>query len=197
MKNLLITFLFFILIFSACGKKDSSSSSGLDFLKSDQKNEAAEIIKAANDDLKKVRIIYNNNQKRVDDELIPALTAKDIAKAQEITNDLVIQINSGLVSADDAVKKIKEAEEMNINDTYRNYLRLKREALEKQIEAFELRRQVAQLMSKSLGSNDPSQATQAQSIFKEKEMQFFDLMEQGKGLSQEANQIYKDSLAKK
>lgn len=197
MKNLLITFLFFILIFSACGKKDSSSSSGLDFFSSDEKNEAAKIIQSANDDLKKVRIIYNNNQKRVDDELIPALTAKDIAKAAEITNDLVIQINSGLVSADEAVKKIKEAENMNINDTYRNYLRLKREALEKQIEAFELRRQVAQLMSKSLGGNDPSQANQAQSIFKEKEMQFFDLMEQGKGLSQEANQIYKDSLTKK
>lgn len=196
MKKILVTFLFFILIFSACGKKDSSSSSGLDIFNSDQKNEAAEIIKSANDDLKKVRVIYNNNQKRVDDELIPALTAKDITKAAEITNDLVIQINSGLVSADDAVKKIKEAEEMNINDTYKNYLRLKREALEKQIEAFELRRQVAQLMSKSL-SGDPSQANQAQSIFKEKEMQFFDLMEQGKGLSEEANQIYKDSLTQK
>lgn len=197
MKKILITFLFFILCFSACGKKDSSSSSGLDFLNSDEKDEASELIKSANNDLKKVKVIYNNNQKRVDDELIPALTAKDLAKAQEITNDLVIQINSGLVSADDAVKKIKDAENMNINDTYQNYLRLKREALEKQIEAFELRRQVAQVMSKSLGNTDPSQATQAQSIFKEKELQFFDLMEQGKGLSQEANQIYRDSLTKK
>ena len=197
MKKLLVIILFIILAFGACRKSESSSSNDFGIFNPDKKNEAAEIIKSANEDLKKVRKIYKENQNRVDEELIPAMNDKNVEKAKEIATDLVKQINSGLEAADDAVKKIKEAENMDINDTYKEYLRLKREALEMQIEAFELRRQVAQLLSQSFGGNDSAKITKAQSIFKDKEIQFHDLMEKGKGRSEEANQIYKDSLKQK
>lgn len=196
MKKVLVIILLSMLGFAGCRKGDSSSG-GFDILSTDQKDEAAKIVNEANQDLKRVKEIYRANQKRVDSELIPAITAKDVEKAKEISNDFVIQINSGLVAAEEAVTKIKKAEEMDINDTYKEYLRLKREALEKQIEAFELRRQSAKLLNQSFGSKNPAEIAQAQSLFKEKEIQFDDLMERGKGLSEEANQIYKDSLKKK
>ena len=197
MTKVLVTILFFGLTFSACRKSDSSSSGGYDILSSDQKNEAAKIVESANEDLKKVRSIYKANQNRVDQELIPAITGKDIVKAKEIANDLVNQINDGLGSADDAVKKIKEAEDMDINSTYKEYLKLKREALEKQIEAFYLRHKVAKVLRDSLGSNDAAKINQAQKEFQEKEVQFRDLIEKGTALSEEANQIFKDSLKQK
>lgn len=195
MKRFLVTILLLTLVFAACRK--SGSSGGFDLLSSDKKNEAAKIIESANQDLKEVKAIYKANQNRVDDELIPAMTAKDIVKAKDIANDLVKNINNGLESADDAVKKIKDAESMDINDTYKRYLELKRQALEKQIEAFELRRQVAQLLSQSFGGSDPNQINQAQAVFKEKELQFHKLMEEGKDFSEQANDVYKESLRKK
>lgn len=196
MKRFLVIILLLTLIFAAC-KKSGSTSGGFDFLSSDKKNEAAKIIESANQDLKKVKEIYKANQNRVDEELIPAMTAKDIVKAKDIANDLVKNINDGLEAADDAVKKIKEAEAMDINDTYKRYLELKREGMEKQIEAFELRRQVAQLLSQSFGSSDPNQINQAQAVFKDKELQFHKLMEEGKDFSEQANEVYKESLRKK
>lgn len=195
MKRFLLIILLLTLVFAAC--KKSGSSGGFDLLSSDKKNEAAKIIESANQDLKKVKEIYKANQNRVDEELIPAMTAKDIVKAKDIANDLVKNINDGLEAADDAVKKIKEAEAMDINDTYKRYLELKREGMEKQIEAFELRRQVAQLLSQSFGGSDPNQINQAQAVFKDKELQFHKLMEEGKDFSEQANEVYKESLRKK
>lgn len=195
MKKVLVTILLLTLVFAAC--KKNGSSGGFDLLSSDKKNEAAKIIESANQDLKKVKEIYKANQNRVDEELIPAMKASDAAKAKDIANDLVKNINDGLEAADDAIKKIKEAEGMDINDTYKRYLELKREGMEKQIEAFELRRQVAQLLSQSFGGSDPNQINQAQAVFKDKELQFHKLMEEGKDYSEQANDVYKESLRKK
>lgn len=195
MKKVLVTILLLTLVFAAC--KKNGSSGGFDLLSSDKKNEAAKIIESANQDLKKVKEIYKANQNRVDEELIPAMKASDAVKAKDIANDLVKNINDGLEAADDAIKKIKEAESMDINDTYKRYLELKREGMEKQIEAFELRRQVAQLLSQSFGGSDPNQINQAQAVFKDKELQFHKLMEEGKDYSEQANDVYKESLRKK
>lgn len=197
MKKVLVTILLLFLVLAACKKSNSSQSSGLNLLSSDDTKEVIDIITEANNELKKVKTIYKANQNRVDEELIPAMTAQDIVKAKSITDDFVVQINEGLVAADEAVKKIEKAENMDINDTYKEYLRLKREALQKQIAAFELRHNVAKLLRDSLGSNDTAKITQAQSEFKANEVKFHDLMEEGKGFSEEANQVFKDSLKKK
>ncbi|MEK7722798.1 MAG: hypothetical protein AAB336_00460 [Acidobacteriota bacterium] len=197
MKKVLVTILLLSFVFAACKKSDTSNSGGFDILSSDEKDEAAKIVDSANVDLKKVRAIYKANEKRVGEELMPAMAAKDVTKVKSIASDLVAQINDGIETAKDAVKKIEEAENMDINDTYKDYLRLKREGLGKQLDAFELRRQLALEMSKNFGVNDPAQATKAQAEFKDKEEKFQKLIEEGKILSEEANQVYKDSLRKK
>lgn len=197
MKRFLATILFLGLALTACKKDDSSSSSsGFDILNSDDTKEVIELIGKANEDLNKVKAIYKTNQNRVDEELLPAMSGRDFAKAKEIANDLVLQINDGLSSADDAVKKIEQAEDMNINETYKEYLGLKKEALKKQIQAFQLRHKVAKLIRDSMGGNDPVQINQAKSEFMENEKKFQALMDEGKVLSEKANQIYKDSLKK-
>jgi predicted RNA binding protein with dsRBD fold (UPF0201 family) len=198
MKKKLVTILLLILAFSACRKSGSSSNSGsFDILSSDQTVEAAKIVESANGDLKKVRAIYKANDKRVGEELMPAMGAKDVIKVKAIATDLVVQINDGIETGKEAVKKIEEAENMDINDTYKEYLRLKREGLEKQIEAFELRRQVAREMSINFSVNDPTKTAKASAEFTAKEAKFRELIQEGKDLSEEANQLYKDSLKKK
>jgi hypothetical protein len=195
MKKVLIAILFFALAFAAC-RKDDSSSGGFDLLNSDQTSEAAKIIDAANADLKEVRAIYRANQDRVE-EVNTAMANKDVEKVKTIADDLVIQINRGVVTAEKAVEKIKEAERMDINPTYKEYLGLKIDGLEKQIAAFELRRQVALLVRDSFGGKDTAKIEQAKGLFREKEQQFEKLIKEGTDLSEKANDVYKESLKPK
>ena len=195
MKKILATITLLILAFAACRKSDSSSSNDFSLLHPDQKDEAAKIVDSANQELKKVKVIYKANQNKVD-EIKAAIQGKDVEKVKTISNDLVAQINDGIETANDAVKKIQDAEDMDINDTYKNYFSLKRRALEKQIQAFELRRQVAFLLNKNFGSKDPAQIDKVQAEFRNKEDECQKLMDDAKDLSEEANQVYKDSLKK-
>jgi hypothetical protein len=195
MKKFLFIILFSILAFSACWKSDSTSS-GFDIISTDEKDEAAKIINEANQDLKEVKTIYKANENKVA-EIKAAMTNKEVEKVKSIANELVNQIVSGIVKAKDAVEKIQKAEDMDINETYKDYLNLKRRALEKQIEAFEQRKHLAQLIRDSFGGKDAAKIDLAQSLFTDKEKQFQKLMDDGKDLSEQANQVYKDSLKQK
>jgi hypothetical protein len=192
MKKIFITFLLFVLALTACLKSDNSSSGGLNIFGDDTK-EAIARIEEANTELKKVKVIYRANQGKASD-LKEAMMAKDIERVKSIADELVIQINEGLILGNIAVDKIKEAEGMNINETYKKYLELKRESLERQLEAFELRRQVAKKLSEIFGRKDEREIDTVQIVFREKEESFQKLMEEGKNLSLEANQIAKDAV---
>lgn len=195
MKKFLITILFIFLAFSAC-KKDDGSPSGFDILGSDETAEVVEIITDANNDLKQIKAIYKGNQSRVD-ELKVAMDSKDIDKIKAIANELVLRINDGLVLGDSAVSKIKKAEDLNINETYKKYLNRKREALGKQLEGFEIRRQSAKALSETINISDPEGFKKAALILKVNEEKFQTLMEEGKNLSLEANQIAKDAAKRR
>ncbi len=195
MKRVLITISIVILAFSACKKSSDSSQSGFEIFSTDDTKEVTEIIVDANEDLKKVKKIYKANQNRVSD-LKLAMTNKEIDKFKTNISELAIEIKEGLEFGASAVSKIEKAEGMNINDTYKEYLRLKKQALNNQLEAFQLRLQAAQEISKSLTTNDPDGFKKAAVILKEKEESFQKLMDQAKDMSQEANQIAKDATKK-
>jgi hypothetical protein len=192
MKKNALTTLFLLLALTACRKSDDSSENGLNLFGTDDMKEVIELIESANADLKSVKAIYKANQKRVG-ELKEAINAKDVEKVRAIADDLVLQINEGLVLGQTAVEKIEKAEDLNINATYKDYLRLKRESLGKQLEAFELRRQVAKQLSEIFGRKDPKEIDAVQAVFRDKEENFQKLMDEGKALSQEANQVAKDA----
>jgi hypothetical protein len=195
MRRFLMTVLLALLALTACRSSSDPQQDGFKIFSSDETQEAAKIIDDANNDLKNVKTIYRANQNRVED-LTQAITTKDIEKVKEIADDLVLQINDGINSAKIAVEKIEKAERMNINESYKAYLTLKRESLGKQIEAFELRRQVAKQLSESFGKKDPKEMETIQIIFREKEESFKKLMEEGKELSKQADQVAKDATKK-
>ena len=192
MRKVLLTILLFIPLLSACQK---NSGNGINLLGSDQTQLAIDLITDANNDLKKIKAIYKANQNGIE-LLSSAMKDKDAEKVKTISNDLALQINEGLMLGESAITKIAKAKDLNINDTYKEYLRLKEEAIRNQLDAFEYRRQIAEVLRDGFGGKDPQKIERAKAIFREKDESFQKLMEEGKILSQEANQLAKESLKK-
>lgn len=191
-----ISLLILLLVLTACKKSDNSSTGSIDILGiSDETDAAAKYIADANGDLKKIKVIYKNNENAVKD-LEDAMNAHDADKVKKITDDLVNQINNGVALGESAVSKIDDAENLKINDTYRNYLDLKKAALRKQLDAFEFRRQSAILLRDGFGGKDKVEIERAKAALKEREVNFKRYMETAKDMSEEANQIAKESLNK-
>lgn len=186
--------LLIFLFFSACQKNNNSESgSGIDvFGLSDETAEAGEIVKDANEDLKKIRKMYKENQGKID-ELKAAMNDRNIEEARKIADELVYIINDGFVLAESAISKIERAEQMNINETYREYLQKKEESLRKHMDAFEFRRQAAVLLRDSFGSKDKFAIEKARQEFKEREENFQKYAEIARELSGEANQLAKEA----
>ena len=196
-KFFLICLLALSLLIPACGgKNNSSDSSGLSVFSSDDTDKAIQVVTEANDELKKIKAIYKENEGSVD-EVQAAMAAKDNAKVKSIADNLVFRINDGITLGENAISKLEEAEKLNINDTFRQYLELKRSSLRKQIDAFEYRRQAAELLSKGFSGNDPKQADGIKLVFKEKETDFQKVWQEGRDESQEANDFYKENFKKK
>ena len=193
----LICLLGLSLLIPACGgKNNSSDSSGLSVFSSDDTDKAIQVVTEANDELKKIKAIYKENEGSVD-EVQAAMAAKDNAKVKSIADNLVFRINDGITLGENAISKLEEAEKLNINDTFRQYLELKRSSLRKQVDAFEYRRQAAELLSKGFSGNDPKQIDGIKLVFKEKETDFQKVWQEGRDESQEANAFYKENFAKK
>src|SRR5690349_10821462 len=150
--NLLKSILFVIAVAAmllAISCKRSGSSGGIDILgPADETPEAAKLIADANEDLTKIKVLYKNNEGKRE-ELKKALEANDADKVRKISDDVVYLINDGSDNGKAAVDKIEKAQEMQINDDYREYLRLKEESLKKEMDAFEEYRQAARVLRDS------------------------------------------------
>lgn len=194
-KDFFKIFLILLLALTACKSGgDSSSSGSLDVLGfSDETDDAAKIVADANSDLKKIKTIYRENEDSVKN-LEEAMNAQDTEKVKKIAGDLVTKINEGVALGQSAVTKIGNAADMKINETYRNYLDLKKAALQKQIDAFEFRRQSAILLRDGFGGKDKQEIEKAKAALTERETNFKRYMQTAREMSEEANQIAKDSL---
>ena len=151
----------------ACQKSETSDD--YDLLNfSDETTAAAELVADANQDLNKIKILYKKNEDQLE-ELKTAMGEKNIEKVKIITGNLVGLINDGTILGEAALDKIEKAEAMDTNADFKEYLNLKAQSLQKQLDAFEHRRQAARLLKESFGTNDPAAVEKAIVSFKEKE----------------------------
>ena len=181
-------------VFSACRKNETSESFDiLDF--SDDTTAAAELVSEANENLNKIKVMYKQNEVHRE-ELIAAMGEKDVEKVKKITDDLVYTINDGMRLGEEAVEKIGKARQKNINADFKEYLTLKEESLEKQLEAFENLRQAVRILRDSFGTNDPQRIEQGKNVFREKDESFVKAMAAAKEISKKANELAKESSKK-
>ena len=175
---------------SNTGENDDNSNL-FDF--SSDAEKAVGLVGEANDELKRIKILYNENQNTLKD-LKEASKNRDSEKVKTISKTLVYAINTGFVFADSAKSKIEEAQELNIHQDYKDYLTMKEQSLEKQIEAFQFLYDAAELLHDTAGSQDKEQIEQSRFIFKEKEENFQRTMEEAKKISIQADELAKESM---
>jgi hypothetical protein len=186
-----------ILILALCaalaGLPTGCKSSGGLFGQPDETAEAGELVRAANGHLREISRLYERNEgKRA--ELTNALGASDAVAVRAVCKDIVDSINSGKAQADAASEKIDEALGRNINEDYREYLDLKRDALKKQIQAFEEYRQAARKLSAEYDPKDAQAKELVVADFKQRSESFQKLMQQGRELSDQANEKAKSVM---
>lgn len=185
LKILLIISLAFIF---ACKKGEDSSLLDL----TDDTDKAVDLVASANEDLQGIKKLYKANENRVEDLKI-AMKNKNVEEAKKIANDAVYAINDGVALGTKAVEKIEKARNLDINDTYKEYLELKETSLRKLMEAFELRRQIALSLRNGYNPEDTKQRDIISAEFKEKDEQFKKLEKEAQDASRKANQLAKDA----
>ncbi len=163
---------------------------------SDETAEAAAIIVEANKDLRSIKVVYKKNEGKRE-ELKQAMKADDAQAVRKISGEVVDAINDGAAAGKAALDKIDQARDLNINEDYAEYLRLKWEALNKQLEAFEEYRQAAR---KLRDNYDPKNAQARDTViadFEARSENFQKLMEKARDFSSEANERAKDAQKRK
>ena len=190
--------LWLIFLAAACQKNNNSDSSGgLDvFGLTDQTAEADRLVAEANEELRKIRSMYKQNQNKVG-QLKTAMEEKRVEDVKTIANELVYLINEGSLLGESAIAKIEQARAMNVNETFKEYLRLKEESLRAQREAFEYRHRFAKLLRDEFGTKDKFEVDKVTTAFQDMEENFQKKWEEARQLSGQANELADDSLKNK
>ena len=176
--------------------KRSGTSSGIDILgPADDTAEAAKLVESANDDLQKIKVLYKKNENKRED-LKKALEANNADQVRKISDDVVYLINDGSDNGKSAVAKIEKAQEMQINDDYREYLRLKEESLKKEMDAFEEYRQAARVLRDSYDPKNTAVRDRVKDEFKNRSENYRSIMESARDYSNQANELAKEALKK-
>jgi hypothetical protein len=161
----------------------------------DETAEAGNLVSEANKDLTKIKVLYKENEgKRL--EIKNALEANDAAEVKRIATDVVQIINQGRNSGFEAVDKIREAQDMQINADYKEYLSLKEEALKLQLEAFENYRQAAITLRDNYDPNNAELRDKVKADFTERTEKYREIMERARSSSSQANELYKETVRK-
>jgi hypothetical protein len=191
----ILTFLMTIVVVSSGGCRTSGGSSGFEILSSDETPEAAKLVQEANAELKKIKVLYDENENKRQ-ELKNALESDNKEEVKKISDNVVQIINEGFDSGKAAVEKIQQAEDMKINDDYKEYLRLKEAALMKQMEAFEQYRQAARTLRDNYDPKNSQQRDKVKADFTTRSENYQKIMEKARDYSNQANELYKDTLRK-
>jgi hypothetical protein len=175
----------------------TSSRSGSLLGPRDETDDAAKLVLEANQDLSKIKKLYNENEGDVDnpgkrEQLKKALEANDAAAVKKISDDVVYLINDGMDLARSALEKLQRAQEMNINDDYREYLRLKELAISKQMEAFEQYRQAARALRDNYDPKNEQLRAKVKLEFDQRSDKYRELMEKARDYSSQANELAKE-----
>lgn len=177
-----------VLFFSA-----SCKSSGDLLGPADETAEAGKLVEEANVDLKKIRQLYEDNESKRQ-ELKAALETDNEADVKRISTEVVQLINEGTNLGNSAVDKIGQAGDMQINDQYKEYLRLKEEALKKQLEAFAQYHAAARVLRDNYDPKNAQNRDKVKAEFDSRSEKYRELMEKARDHSSEANELYKDTV---
>lgn len=177
-----------LLLFSA-----SCKSSGDLLGPADETAEAGKLVEEANVDLKKIRQLYEDNESKRQ-ELKAALETDNEADVKRISTEVVQLINEGTNLGNSAVDKIGQAGDMQINDQYKEYLRLKEDALKKQLEAFAQYHAAARVLRDNYDPKNAQNRDKVKAEFDSRSEKYRELMEKARDHSSEANELYKDTV---
>jgi hypothetical protein len=184
------------LLIGACRSSSRSGDSSFEILgPADETAEAGKVVQEANAELQKIKVLYKQNENKRE-EIKKALESNDAAEVRRITDEVVYIFNDGFDAGRAAIDKIAQAEDMNVNDDYKEYLRLKEEALRKQMEAFEEYRQAARTLRDNYDPKNVANREKVKADFTERSESYRKLMEKARDLSKQANEIAKDALRK-
>lgn len=176
----------------------TSSCSGL-FGPRDETAAAAALVQEANQELKKIKQLYEENEGDVDkpgkrEQLKKALEANDAEQVRKVSDDVVYLINDGMDYAKAAIEKVQKAQDMNVNEDYKEYLRLKELALSKQVEAFEQYRQAARSLRDNYDPKNEALRAKVKMEFDDRSDKYRELMEKARDYSSQANELAKDAI---
>ena len=192
MAKILAKFLLISLLsMSAC--KSSGRTESPSIFSSDETAEAAKVVASANDDLTKIKVLYKDNENKRED-LKKAMEADNAEQVKKIADEVVYLINDGFDNAKSAIDKIEQAQEMQVNDDYREYLRLKEESLKRELDAFENYRQAARTLRDNYDPKNAAMRDKVKEDFKNRVENYRKLMEEARDYSHRANEIAKDAL---
>lgn len=171
---------------------DTNDNSGFFDFSSDTER-AVELVQQANEELKRIKILYNENQNTLKD-LKEASQKGETERVKMLSKTLVDAIVTGFVFADSAKIKIQEARQLNIHSDYKEYLSLEEQSLDKQVEAFQFLYDAASLLNQTAGLQNKEQAEKAGLLFKEKEEKFESKMKEAKEINEQADKLYGESM---
>ncbi len=184
-------FVLLAILISSC--KSSGRSDSPSIFSSDQTAEAAKVVASANEDLTKIKVLYKENEGKRED-IKKALETDNAEDVKKLSDQVVSLINDGSENAKSAVDKLEQAQEMQINDDYREYLRLKEESLKREQEAFENYRQAARTLRDNYDPKNAVMRDKVKEDFKKRVENYRELMEQARDYSNRANEIAKQAL---
>ena len=192
MRILSFTILFLIAI--------AGSSCGL-FGPRDETEDAVKLVQEANKDLREIKKLYEENEGDADkpgkrQQLKQALEANDAVQVRKIADDVNYIIVDGMNFAKTAIEKIQQAQELNINDEYKEYLNLKELALKKQVDAFEQYRQASRSLRDNYDPQNDAIRAKVKVEFDERTDNYRKLMEDARDFSSQANELAKDAIRK-
>lgn len=182
------------IFFAACKKSEQTES--YDILNfSDETTEAARLVGDANEDLNKIKVLYKQNETKRE-ELKAAMKENNTDAVKKIADELVYLINDGMALGESAIGKIEKAQAMNINADFKEYLSLKQESLQKQMDAFENYRQAARFLRDGYNPKDEQQRERVKIEFADRDANFQKIMERAREYSKKANDLAKESAKK-
>ena len=186
-------FVLIAILLSTCGEGKRSENGSV---VGNDRDEAVQLVKDANLELKRIRVLYRENNQKVE-TLKTALAKKDIDTVRRLSDDLLLVINDGYAFAEAAQEKIEDAERLDINEDFKYYLNLKNQSIALQIKAFKFRSESAKLFRDKFGSTDKFTMEDAARKFKENEANFEKQMAEAKKTSERADSLFKEVNTKR
>ena len=158
----------------------------------DETDKAGELVTKANEDLREIRKIQKANFSKLE-ELKEAMSSKDTPRVQKILDELIDAIEDGIALGETARARIGDASEKKTNEKFKEYLRLKEEALGKQIDAFKFRVSVAKTLRDKFGTSDQAEIEKAKMEFQQQEESFQKLWDAAEDLNERATKLARDN----